>query len=77
MGEGYTRDMGKPRALWGASESSCGQIPRGATRNVTPTRATGLAAGAAKAQEAGPTEAALGQELAKQVEARRQGSQAC
>lgn len=69
MPQGWTRDTpgtwGSHRALWGAGKSSCGQIPRGATRNVTPTRATGLAAGAAKAQEKGPTEAARGQELAK------------
>ena len=56
--------------LLGASECSCRLIPCGAMRNVTPTWATGLAAGAAKAQgrmEPCP-EAEPRQELAKEVE---------
>lgn len=59
-------------ALLGASESSCGRIPCGATKNVTPPWATGLATGAAKTQgRTGPgSEAEPGQEQAKQAEAR-------
>lgn len=41
-------------ALLGANKSSCEEIPCSATRNVTPTWATGLGAGTTKAQEKGP-----------------------
>lgn len=47
---GHRRSHGAPL---GANKSSCGEIPCSATRNVTPTSATGLGAGTTKAQDKG------------------------